>query len=109
MFNDILVISDVFVEPPSEVLPLRTITMIVHCNLGMDIILHSTQDMKDYVYKFAKPLGLMDYINYILSETEFEDGIRVDTIGIYPHTIITKSIRIENQLQLLGKIKTFRD
>ena len=44
MFNDVLVISDAFVEPPSEIMAVRTITMIAHCNLGMDILLHSTQE-----------------------------------------------------------------
>jgi hypothetical protein len=109
MFNDILVIADPFVEPPSEVLPLRTITMIVSCNLGMIVLLHTTQEMKDFVYRFAKPRGLLDYIDYILNESEFEESIRLDTIGIYPHTIVEKYIRIENQLGILGRIKSLAD
>jgi hypothetical protein len=109
MFNDILVISDAFVEPPSEVLPFRTITMISSYNLGLDVLLHTTQDMKDLYYHWMKPKGMMDYIAYILNDLEFEDGIRLDITGIYPHTIVTKFIRLENQLNLLGQIRAFRD
>lgn len=106
MYNEVLVIADSFVEPPSEVLPLRTVTMVSHYNLGLDVLLHTTQEMKDFVYHFAKPRGLMDHIVYILNEFEFEESIRLDTIGIYPHTIVTKWVRIENQLNILGQIKS---
>jgi hypothetical protein len=106
MFNDILVIADTFVEPPSEIMAVRTVTMIAHCNLGMSILLQSTEEMKDFIYRFAKPRGLMDYVDYILCGAEFEEGIHLDTTRIYPHTIVLKWIRIENQLTLLGQIKS---
>lgn len=108
MFNDILVIADSLVEPPSEILPFRTITMLAHDHLGMECLLHTTQDMKDLYYHWMKPRGMMDYITYILHELEFEDGVRLDTVGFYPHTILTKYIRLENQIQVLGKIQAFR-
>ena len=53
-----------------------------------------------------KPRGLLDYVAYILNEFEFEEGVRIDMIGIYPHTIVAKYIRLENQLNLLGQIKS---
>ena len=106
MFSDILVISDALVEPPSEVLPLRAITLFVHYDLGADILLHSTQEMKDLYFHFMKRTGLFDYFSYILNEFEFEEGIRLDPIGIYPYTIITKYVRLENQIEILGKIKS---
>lgn len=105
MFNDILVISDALVEPPSEVLPFRTVTMLAHENLEMEILLHTTQDMKDIFYHWMKPRGMMDYVTYILNELEYEDGVRLDVVGFYPHVITVKAIRIENQLSLLGHIK----
>ena len=108
MFNDVLIIADTFMEPPSEVLPLRTVTMIAHCNLGMSILIQSTQEMKDFVYRFAKLRGLMDYIDYILCERERERArdVRIDVVRFYPNTIVVKWIRIENQLTLLGRIKS---
>lgn len=106
MYNDLLVISDALIEPPTEVLPFRTITMICHDHLGMECLVHTTQEMKDLYFHFMRPRGMLDYITYILDEFEFEDGVRLDTIGIYPNTIVTKYIRIENQIWLLGQIKS---
>lgn len=106
MSHSILIIADDFVEPPSEVLPFRTITMLAHDNLEMDVLLHTTQEMKDLYYHWMKPKGMMDYIAYILNEWEYEAGVRLDVLGIYPLCIVTKAIRIENQLSLLGQIKS---
>lgn len=105
MFNDILVLTDTFVEPPSEILPFRTVTMMAHDHLGMDCLLHTTQDMKDLMYHWMKPRGMMDYIAYILNELEYEDGVRIDVVGYYPHSIRVHAITLENQLNLLGQIK----
>jgi len=107
MNTDILIISDSLVEPPSESFAFRTVTMLCHENLGMNILLHTTQDMKDLFYHWMKPRGLMDYIDYILNEKEFEYGIRLDTVGFYPNTIVLQYIRLENQLQIIGRIQMF--
>ena len=105
MRRDILTISDALIEPPSEPMVFRTVTLICHYDFQMDILLHTTQEMKDLYYHWMKPRGLMDYIAYILNEREWEEGIRIDTIGIYPHTIVVKSLRIENQISVLGDIR----
>jgi hypothetical protein len=80
--------------------------MISHYDLDMNILLHTTQEMKDMYYHFMKPLGLMDYIDYILTEWEYENGVRVDVMNLYPNCIVVKAIRLENQLSLLGQIKS---
>lgn len=105
MHNDILVIADDLVEPPTEILPFRTVTMISHLNLGMDILLHTSQEMKDRYYRWMKSRGMMDYVSYIITEAEWEEGIRMDVIKVYPNSIVVKAIRLENQLSLLGQIK----
>ncbi len=104
MYNDILVIADALVEPPSEVLPFRTITMFSHEDFAMDVLLHTTQEMKDIYYHWMKPRGMMDYISDILNEGECEECIRIDVVKIYPITIVVKAIRIENQIYLLSRI-----
>lgn len=104
MKRDILTISDSLLEPPSEISAIRTIDMICHDDLDMHILIHTTQEMKDFIYFWAKPRGLMDYIDYILSEWEYEDGIRVDTLGIYPNTVVEKSLTLNNQLIVVNKI-----
>ena len=105
MRNDILIISDHLVEPPTDSLAFRTVTMMAHDNLNMDVLLHTTQEMKDQYYKFLQRRGLTDFIKYLLVEEENEDGIRVDVYNNYPRTIVINSIRFENQLNLFGQIK----
>ena len=82
--------------------------MVTHCNLGMEVLFHTTQDMKDLYFHFMKPRGMLDYICYFLNEFEYEEGIRLDITGIYPYTIVEKYIRLENQLKILGKIQALR-
>lgn len=105
MQHDVLIISDALVEPPSEILPFRTVTMFSKLNLGMEILLHTSQDMKDLYYHWMKPRGMMEFVSYILNEIEWEDGVRLDVIGVYPNTIKLNSIIVENQLEILGQIK----
>lgn len=105
MNNDILIIADSLIEPPSEVLAFRTITMFCHDDLDMDILFQTTQAMKDLYYHFMKPKGLMDYIAYILNEQEKENGIHLDIVSIYPNTIVIQSIRYENIISLLDRVK----
>ena len=70
-----LIIRDELAEPPTDSLAFRTVTMIVHENLKMNILLHSSPDMKDAYYHWMKPKGLLDYIDYIITGQEFEKGI----------------------------------
>lgn len=106
--NELLIIADTLVEPPSESFAFRTVTMITHDDLDMEILFHTTQEMKDLYYRWMKPMGLLDYIVYILNEREWVDGIRIDVTGIYPDTIVVKYIRLENQIRLLGMIKSYK-
>lgn len=108
MNSDILILSDSLVEPPSETYAIRTVTMICHNNMNMECLFHTTQNMKDLFFHWMKPKGMMDFICYIMNETEWQDGIRVDTERFYPNTIVEKWIRLENQLSLIGKIKSYK-
>ena len=105
MRNDILIITDQLVEPPTDSLAFRTVTMIAKCNFHMNVLLHTTQDMKDTYYQWMKPRGLLDFVEALINETENEDGIRIDIFPNYPRTIIAKSIRFENQLNIIGQIE----
>jgi hypothetical protein len=104
MRNGILIITDALVEPPTDFLAFRTVTMVSHVNYNMNVLLHTTQEMKDLYYHFMKPKGLMDYIDYILNEREREYGVKLDTKRNALPTIIVKSIRFENQLTILERI-----
>ena len=114
-----LIIRDELVEPPTDSLAFRTVTMIVHENLDMNVFVHTTPDMKDLYYQFMKPRGLLDYVDYIIAGTEFESGIWISSSGMVrrgermvmigtwaPVDIIVKCISFENQVGLLGRIKS---
>ena len=105
MRNDILIIGDGLIEPPTDCLAFRAVTMMAHYDLNMDVLLQTTQEMKDLYYHWMKPKGLMDFIEYLLNEKETEDGVRIDVKASYPNTIVVQSIRLENQIFLLGKVK----
>lgn len=106
MRSDLLIIADTLVEPPSETSAFRTVTMFCHDNFEMEILFHTSQELKDLYYHWMKPRGLLDFISYMINETEWEDGIRLDTLTCYPDTIVIRAIRLDNQLSILGKIKS---
>lgn len=105
MISDVLIIADDLLEPPSEIMAFRTVTMLTHYDFHMDNLLLTTQEMKDLYYHWMKARGLMDYIDYIIDEKEEERGIKVNVVA-GPDTIVVKYIRLENQMSLLRKIKS---
>jgi hypothetical protein len=103
-----LIIADALVEPPTDSTVFYNVTMFSHEEMNMHVLLHTTQDMKDLMYKWMKPRGLMDFVDAILNENEKENGIRIDNHHIvgYSYLILVKALRFENQLQLLGQLKS---
>lgn len=107
MKSDILILSDALLEPPSESYAIRYVTMYSHCDLTMDVLIHTTQEMKDMYYQWMKRFGMMDYVAQFLSEWEWQDGVRIDMSNHYPDTIITRFIRLENQIVIVDQIRDF--
>jgi hypothetical protein len=106
MKQNVLIIVDSLVEPPSEPFAFRTITMFANHSFNLNVLFHTTQDLKDIYYNWMKPKGLLDYISYILTEHENENGIRLETSYTRSPSIIVNSIRLDNQLSIIGCIKT---
>lgn len=102
--DNLIIISDL-THPPTEQLAFRTVCMFAHSYYKLEVLLELENSLKDNYYYFLKPRGLMDYIEQFITPAEHEIGIRLDTEHNYPFTIITKNIRFENQLNLLGQIK----
>jgi len=109
MKSDVLIIVDSLVEPPSDPLAFRTITMFASHSFHMRVLFHTTQELKDVYYHWMKPKGLMDYISYILTENENENGIRLETSYTRPPSIVVNALRFDNQLSIIGSIKTLTD
>jgi hypothetical protein len=107
MKSDILILSDALLEPPSESYAIRYVTMVSHDDLDMNVLIHTSQDLKDLYYKWMKTLGLMDYVAQLLVEWEWEEGVRIDIEKHYPNTIITRAIRYDNQVFLVDQVRGF--
>jgi hypothetical protein len=93
-------------EIPSESLPFRYVTMIAKTELSMDVLIETEKELKDNYYNFLKNRGLLDYVEELVSREEKEDGIRIDDKLTYPNTILVKSIKFENVIQIIGMVKS---
>lgn len=106
---NLIITSKIACDPPSEGLYFRHFTMEAKHALDYDILLESEKESIDFYYKFLKERGWYDFIDSIITPQEREEGVRIDTELTYPRTILTKYIRCENTLNLLGQIKSLRN
>ena len=99
-----LIISAGLSEPPTESLPFRYVTSVSKCDYKLDVLLETEQEMKDMYWSFLNKRGMFDYIQYIITPEEKENGIRVDFELNYPKTVVAQKITLENQEELLKHI-----
>jgi len=71
-------ISAEVVNPPTESLPFRDVTSVAKCELLMTVLIEAKQGEKDMYWKFMRPRGMMDYVNYIITPEEKEKGFRME-------------------------------
>ena len=57
-------------EPPTETLPFRHVTAVSKCDYKMDVLVESPQKMKDLYWRFMKGVGMLDYVEYIITPKE---------------------------------------
>lgn len=101
-----LLIKSELAEPPSENLPFRYVTMVSKCDLGLDVLIECEQDLKDAYFRFMRPRGLLDYVDYLITPQENVDGIRLDTKLNYSRTVVVNRIIIENSFIIIKQIET---
>lgn len=105
---NLIIVSGLSSDPPSEGLYFRFITMVAKKDLDCTVVIESSKEEIDFYYSFLKKRGWFDFIDdFVLPEWR-EEGIRLDTQMNYPLTIKTKYIRCENTPLLLGQIKSLR-
>ena len=108
MFIVNLLVGAVLSEPPTEHLQFRDLTYRAKVNLLLDVLVEVDQEMKDSYWSYMKRTGMFDFIEQMVTPEEKEDGIRVNTFNSsYPKTILTSSIRIENQRKILAQIEMY--
>ena len=92
-------------EPPTESLPFRYVICSARIDCEMEVLLECEEDTKDLYWDFLRPRGMFDFISDIVFPFE-EKGLRLDTkVRNQQATVVTKYIRIENQVHLIDSIK----
>lgn len=92
-------------EPPTESLPFRHVTSVAKIDFKLDILIEAEQEQKDLYFKYMGRLGLLDYIEQLITPMEREEGVRLDTELNYPYTIPVKAITFENFINIINQIK----
>ncbi len=106
---NLIIVSELSTDPPSEGLYFRFLTMVAQKDLEYDVLLEADKEAIDFYYKFLKKRGWFDFVNDFVTPQEKEEGVRIDTNLNYPRSVKTKYIRCENTLNLLGQIKSLRE
>ena len=90
----------------NEGLYFRYLTMLTTTYLGLDVLVESQQQQRDYYFNLLRKKGLYDYVMEIVTPEEREEGIRLDTELNYPLTVMTKEISVINVTHLIMQIKS---
>ncbi len=92
-------------EPPTESLPFRYVLSCARLDCDMDVLLECEYGTQDLYWKFLNKRGMFDFISDIILPLE-ERGLSIDTqVRNQRATIVTKYIRVENQVDIIDSIK----
>lgn len=89
----------------NEGLYFRYLTNVAKLDLGMDVIVETQKEQRDYYYYILRQQGLYDFVSEIISPDTKEEGVRLDTEMNFPLTVTTEKICVTNVLELINKIK----
>jgi len=106
---NLVIVSDLSSDPPSEGLFFRYITMIAKEELDYAPLIEAEKAAIDIYYKFLKKRGWSDFVVDFIEPQWRVEGVRLDTEINYPLTIRTEYIRCENTPLLLGQLKSMRN
>jgi len=105
---NLVIVSDIILDPPSEALFVRYLTMKSNQELGMCNLIESKKGDWDKIYKILKNKYYWDFF-YDFVEPEYRvEGIRIDTELNYSKTIKVNKISCENAVSILGQIQFIR-
>tara|TARA_B100000287_G_C20481244_1_gene721268 strand:- start:402 stop:722 length:321 start_codon:yes stop_codon:yes gene_type:complete len=100
----ILTIKAELSEPPSEPLPFRDVTMASK-DMELDVLIECEPSLKDLYWRFLKPRGMLDYVDYLITPREEKNSIRLDTEFNFSKTIVANRITIENSSIIIKQIE----
>jgi len=101
--SNLIIVSPLSIEPLSEGLYFRYLTLVAKTQLHYSILLEAEKKAIDFYWKNLKERGLFDFVDDFIGENQ-EEGLRLDTDFNYSNTIVTKGIRWENTLTLVQNI-----
>ena len=100
----LIIVSDL-INPPSEGLYFRHLTMVSSIDLKQQVLIESEKEYVDIYYNYLKTKGLYDFVEEFVQPEWKVVGIRIDTELNYPKTIKTNYIRYENVENLIKQVK----
>jgi hypothetical protein len=101
-----LIIAAHLINPPSETLAFRTVTLFSSSQFHLTNLIEVEKEYIDIYYHFMRRTGTFDFIKEIVTPTDREEGIRIDTDSNYPLTIVTDRIIFGNVYSILGQLKS---
>jgi hypothetical protein len=90
----------------NEGLYFRYLTMLASIDLGMDVLVESRKQQRDYYFNLLRKKGFYDYVAEIVTPEEREEGIRLDTEMNYPLSLTTEKISVTNVINLIVEIQS---
>ena len=90
----------------NEGLYFRYLTMVTSLNLGLDVLVESQKQQRDYYFNLLKKKGLYDYVMEIVTPEEREEGIRLDTDMNFPLSVTAEKISVDNVMSLIIQIQS---
>ena len=90
----------------NEGLYFRYLTMVTSLNLGLDVLVESQKQQRDYYFNLLKKKGLYDYVMEIVTPEEREEGIRLDTDMNFPLSVTAENISVYNVMSLIIQIQS---
>jgi hypothetical protein len=103
-----LIIEASLIDPPSESLYVRYVTLVTKSELNLSNLIQVEQKVKDFYFHFMKEKGILDFVDQFITKEENEFGIRISPELNYPLTIKTQAITCENCINILGQIKMLK-
>ena len=80
--------------------------MVTSLNLGLDVLVESQKQQRDYYFNLLKKKGLYDYVMEIVTPEEREEGIRLDTDMNFPLSVTAEKISVDNVMSLIIQIQS---
>jgi hypothetical protein len=100
-----LIVQAALVEPPSQDLSFRYVSLVARKELNLDCLIEVEQEMKDTYYKYLLNHGLFDFFQGIIIPEERVPGLRLGETVTEPPAIKLKAIRADSVVHLIGMIK----